>query len=830
MDIIRYIMIPILTVIGLICSRAYGQGESVSHTFSMCIDDVSLDTICNEETISSVVKIRGCNNTWDADKPSVPVKYYTFQVPTYSKGFNVSIESFRNLETIKLSEPIIIGKLYTTNGEALKNQDNATTENNCNSSSPVAYVCNEYYINGCDHMVTVALYPSSYDETDLSVKLYTDIIFSLTYDICSSDQLESSPIIGGDTKMIEPNIISETLQLKTTDASGAISKDEVIKNYVIITPKSLKQGSEKLSMWKRQKGYNVKVQTVEDILNSTEFKVGANETCFDKESSVREWMKDYYKKQGAFFCLFIGDYHTSSPIRYFYSSISGGESSDSKYVPTDCYFTDLVSNWTFTKESNGKYVTNVYTAAYSPTIPVGRLLCSTNEEIERYIDKLLLYEIYPGRGNTSYLGKATLARTRETEPDWHNCLSFFDMPNEFNVEIFKDNNAEQFSDLRPLPKDILTSMNNAGLYSWQLHGGPISLQCSKVNNPTGKWPQARFIIAQKEYSSFHDRYTKDTNHSLDCLDNYDRPAIAYSISCKIAPFDNYKEYYEGDNRYNIGSAFTVAGNYGGVALLGNTRDGYFTYSDYMEYEFSKHIMSNSCIGISHLLSKLTIPKSQDQYTKHVVFTHNIIGDPEIDLWTKIPNNLSGTMEFTSNGIIVKGASLNTGAYGFKCGSKITRNRYSTSNGSIKIPSDNLFSNGIGCQIATIYIKEDGYLPYTQFLTSGKTITGYKDEINTVNANFGPGINMASAIDINRISPYLNLGSNSDISIYALNRINSDCGIIVNNNGKLQLRCDGLVTLKGDIVKQGGLLTVKSNNIRIESGFKVEKGGSFKTQN
>lgn len=90
--------------------------------------------------------------------------------------------------------------------------------------------------------------------------------------------------------------------------------------------------------------------------------------------------------------------------------------------------------------------------------------------------------------------------------------------------------------------------------------------------------------------------------------------------------------------------------------------------------------------------------------------------------------------------------------------------------------------------------------------------------------------MASAIDINRISPYLNLGSNSDISIYALNRINSDCGIIVNNNGKLQLRCDGLVTLKGDIVKQGGLLTVKSNNIRIESGFKVEKGGSFKTQN
>lgn len=44
------------------------------------------------------------------------------------------------------------------------------------------------------------------------------------------------------------------------------------------------------------------------------------------------------------------------------------------------------------------------------------------------------------------------------------------------------------------------------------------------------------------------------------------------------------------------------------------------------------------------------------------------------------------------------------------------------------------------------------------------------------------------------------------------------------------RIGGIISLVEGVCIKGGLLTVKSNNIRIESGFKVEKGGSFKTQN
>ena len=44
------------------------------------------------------------------------------------------------------------------------------------------------------------------------------------------------------------------------------------------------------------------------------------------------------------------------------------------------------------------------------------------------------------------------------------------------------------------------------------------------------------------------------------------------------------------------------------------------------------------------------------------------------------------------------------------------------------------------------------------------------------------------------------------------------------------RIGGIISLAEGVCIKGGLLTVKSNNIRIESGFKVEKGGSFKTQN
>lgn len=791
--------------------------------------------VIDHKTIDSIdyttIEIPDFDNLCCDDAPSIPLKYIAIEVPTYSNKFNVTVTGYDCIDTIKVKQPIIPGFDPPTSTESIgrlsMNLDNKGYIDS--NIEPYAIICNETFLNGSEHIVNLGICPIGYDHKKLELYIYSNIQVRLDYKECDKSELTSSPIIiSNNASVIDVDYITQDTKVNESSKIGAITKGDaytLLKNYVIIVPENLKKGINKLVSWKRQKGYNVTAISVEEILKIPQYSIGNNSRCFDKESSIREWLKSFYTAKGPFFCLIIGDYNTSAPIRKFKTTtLSLTDKNDNSYIPGDAYFSDLVSNWSFSKDSSGLYSCDIANSELSLTIPIGRLLCSTVNEIENYTDKLILYELFPGRGDDSYLGNGFIFQQVDAHSTWHS-KSLFDALTNVDVTHLKDNNSESMSNLKPLGKDVIASMNKKGLLSWQGHGEPISIECATIKNKENKWPWNRYILAQSSYSKFHDRYSADTMNGLDNMDNEDFPAIAYSLSCTIAPYDDLREEYQYDNKYNMASAFTVAGKYGGPAVLANSREGYFTSSGYMEYEFAKYLKINSCIGIAEMYSKIAVSNQQYTNTKKIRFCHNLIGDPEFNVWINTPKKLTGTIAFSNGNAVVKSHNLDNGVYGMSSSNYSSQKEYNVANGLLSVPYNAFFKSIDNPQYILLYIWKDGYIPVIQMITSGKAIENCNSDIFVVDHYFSKNVDAeATVYPIGKCPAFLNLGKNTNLSLYALNNISSDGGILINDKGTLNIQADSQVSLKNDAIKKGGELNVMAKSTVLEAGFSIEEGG------
>lgn len=803
---------------------------TINYSLTMDMKEIELNEVDINGSKFSSVSIPGFDNTNDDNEPSLPVKFVSFQVPTYCNNIGARILSSSQIGEMTVDNPVVPGLNIPTRSDFTLTPDKYDITGQgytLSSDGPEVKVCDEFFVNGNDHIVTLGIYPSAYNHKEGILKFYSDIQVELSYEPCGKSEMKFEPIEDG-FKMIDVATLVENLNESDRLRMGSYqdgNKTVTLKNYVIIVPENLESYVGRLAKWKEEKGYSVKVQTVEGILRDSRFAIGANAKCFDKESSVREWMK-YWRTQlnAPFFCLIVGDYRTSAPIRKFYAIPDYPTKPDPQnpnsedYSPTDAYFSDLVTNWKLTKYQCGLYSCNIDTASFSPTIPIGRLLCSTGSEIERYTDKLLLYELFPGKGDTDYLAKGFAFQHYDAFKTDNRNMTIFDCMPQIHSNILRDNHALKISDLRPFGKDVILSMRNCGIMSWQGHGDPISISCAEVSDTTGNWPWHRMIMAQTQYSKFHTRYSADTKHGIDLLGNENYPAVAYSLACTIAPFDDVSGNInlEGNKyEYNMGSAFTVAGKYGGPALLANTRNGYWYYSQRMEKEFGEYLMENYCIGIAEMCSR-----SKESFKK-IKFRHNLIGEPEFNVWTAKPMSFNGTLKISNKIFRLSGNNVSKGFYGVASKDKISQAEYNASNNSLSVSLSNALNNA---QIATVYVWQNNYLPLIQIVTTGEEIVDDNREIFLTKAIFSADANNGNTYPIGEHPAYLNIGKNSNLSINALDCITSNGGINIRNQGNLSLNTNS-IRLKNDKVDAGGTLNVKASNIILEAGVTIEAGST-----
>lgn len=807
-------------------SLPMAASEELNYTVKIDYSTIHTDTVTHSSGQQFCeVSVDGLQNAAELNDPLLPVKIVIFEVPTYVNNFSVKLKSYSILGNMTLPlaivprEEILTGDFENGNATDLILGNGYSTV----QTTPAAEVIDEYFIDGTRHFVAIKVSPVLYNHSSKTLRLYNNLAVKLTYNDCSAANMAFTPIQSKGFQYVHE--IDDTLiAAKSSRVTNRVQSSNQIKSdisqYVIITPESLKDALDKLVAWKKQKGFNVKVAVVEDILAMPEYSVGSNDKCFDEAASVREWMKKYYSDNGAFYCLIVGDYRTSSPIRKFYDWHVNPDTvtnpNHKGYVPTDIYFSDLVTDWNFVLTNAGIYSSDLNKSNYSPTVPVGRLLCHTETELKNFTDKLILYELYPGKGDSSYLTKGIKVMHNDAVRFKSNNL-FEDMSG-FEITDMISNGASDYSELRPTGQEILSTMNMTGIYTFSCHGTPDRLTTARIE-PEVDHPQ-RALFALSEYCTDSWHYRED-KIGLDELRNFNKPSIAYSIACDIAPFDKFDRM--DSLEYNIVSAFTVAGKFGGPAFIANTREGTFTTSSLIEKHFGELLMDWASLGSIENKVRSTIYRSSDRFYR---YEHNLIGDPNLKVWLYAPGTVDWSVKYSNGNIILPNSrihDINIGIRGndSNCIGRITP----SDNSSISI-IDNIqeMKNGL----LTVYFEMPDCLPETLLIPIGNVISNNHESLFLRNLSLGNGISN-SIFDFNK-KLKLNIGTNSDMKFFLYGQFYSDNGLKVTNGGSVAIESENSVSLKNDSVNSEGNLIIVANELTLGKGFEVEKGCTFQFNN
>ena len=763
-----------------------------------------------------------------AGAPDIPVRYLSFLVPSYSKDFRVSLISCDKGETIGLNHDLVpvqedhdmntINPPFTLPDMSLYG-DRSDIE---------VRILGEQFFEGWQHLVNVAIRPIAYDYADRQIRCYNNLKIKLEYTPCEGNEMASPPVFPPEPQYSP--LLADLVVNPPTVSSDGITKapavtQEVKERYLIVTDNYLKSGMEKFAIWKRQKGYTVDIATMESILSTPGYAVNPADSIWDEAAALRKWLKNKYETIGFQYLLLAGDSRNGNiPVRKYYN-VSGEKTENQhgeKFIPSDVYFVDFSTQLNaLKKHPNGVYSTEVSTAL-NPALPVGRLMCRDNEELSNYLRKLQIYEAWPGKGETGYLGKGLtfvqqdgITTTNGKRTRW--CNNIFDpLSNYFDSKEMLDSIwCEDFANRRPTGAQVINELKKVGLMSWQGHGCPGSIATagrrptsaedsivSKRNKVYSMW---RFIQPVKT-TELTGLSHSDPNNSLDLLGNDYQPGVAYSISCHIMPFDLPE-----DGKmvtYHFGTAYTVAGRYGGVALLGNTRQGWWGASSKLEKKFGELLINNRKAGVAEYLSKL---RTNNSISHAALYAHNLIGDPEFEIWLGEPVKTDYLIQNKNNGYSVSGnlqgciISSYNGIRNIRSDKVVMSNGYSVVN--IDINDVMMYDTS---QDRLISVWKPGYLPVMRLCADNVTLS------NVTKTYSMPVIDISSS---GSIPCKFNLAYGGTLKLMSATDIHSD-GAVDINGGSLILEGEN-VSITGSNKFTGGELTVKAETVSFDGEFEID---------
>ena len=813
----------ILVILTCVFYSLASNGESIRYSANVFWENGNIEEIDmgNQGTYTYITFPNSIHNI-SPGKPDIPYIEYEFLVPDGAGNFKTVIHSVKIQGETNLLYPLMPSQLSWSNND-VSNKPFLGIDNDSYSdgeSSPKAVIMDEIYLNSRFHIVKVGIPIMEYSYHSKLAKLYSEVEVALEYETEVSPRLS----IGGEpTKEDYESLMERVVNLPEHVLINTFSDSSQLpsifsQGYYIITPQCLLSSASQIGEWKKQKGHNVKVITVEEILATEGMRINGT-TIVDEAESIRKWLIAERQKVGSFYLLMIGDSRVLSPMRKLrygsrYDTEENKVWSSGQFIPTDGYFSDLTTNYNLTKEEDGHYSAYVEKVSYSPDLWVGRLLVSKNEEIERYYKKLLTYELLPNNknGRYSYLNNGLVTQQYQHK----NYSSLFNNVSSFpNVTVLQDiHGYTDYTLSTPTGEEVINAMGKCGLISLMGHGGPTSIACSGGNNYpeknpiTGKYVQAsedwRYIQPLTSYGPEY-RWIKrsEANNGFDLLANSGKPGVIYTLSCDVIPFDSLFNGGSGSALpYNMGEAYTVAGDFGGVAFIGNTRTGWDYNTKLMEAEFGRQLYKRVTLGEALKQSSRATTYRYAQYSR------NLIGDPDIMVWIGEPSKLNLETESSSTMANISGLDLENSKIVVYNGVNST-----SFNAGFGISKVSFYKQDYGNDFL-ISVYKDDHSPYLYLYAENSVLSRSKKYILTETSLTGTN-NYCYRINNNGVL-YLN----------CLENFKSNKGFEINNGGLLNIECTGHVILSKDNVNYGGRVDIKANKVELLSGFSINTGGNI----
>lgn len=182
--------------------------------------------------------------------------------------------------------------------------------------------------------------------------------------------------------------------------SSIITTPQDSVDYMVITSRDLMDAFKPLCQWKRQKGLRTKIMAVEDIYELYE---GAT-----PQLKIKSCLYNHYDL-GLKWALLGGDVG-AVPIQQCYLRYGPiGED----YIPADQFYSCFDGAFDWDKNGNGIVGENVDDVDFIPEICVSRVPVNSVDDVSNFIGKLLKYEIAPSP--TNYMNRMLFSGAKITE-------------------------------------------------------------------------------------------------------------------------------------------------------------------------------------------------------------------------------------------------------------------------------------------------------------------------------------------------------------------------------------------------------------------------------
>lgn len=754
----------------------------------------------------STVAYEGLYNGGDPGMPSLPVDYIKFSVPYNAVNFTVST-LLRN--TFIYNVPHLLypcQEPVPTDGsepQGITLPDSTAYFSNTTFPSQQAWVVDEGFLAGENHIVTVAVMPISYYHGSGSnaynrVRVSETVRLTLRYEL--NDSTAPAPLIRQDSVLRQEgyeltqslvanpgNVVANAPVMMTMDSTlvfnplsggdglnggdhtigpgidpgdligdgGQLQEAEHNIPYLIVTTNELYHSMRRLAALKRQKGYNVHIVTMDQVMNDSFARTGdvfrqQDGTYYvahsDSAGVLRQFLKLYFSFYGTKYVLLAGK---NLPYR----TINCRDGNREIKGHGDIYFSDLSADW----------IDNTNNIDFNPELFIGRLLVENNDQLNAYMDKLFRYELNPGHGDYSYLKNALFTTGNDFFDSFLKGLSLFKSILE---PIFTQQTSLTEVLNQDIPKgvDVINSIsvNHPAFVSTFNHGGPSFIKVYGKDSFNHRY----FIMAIDSVNVLQQGYINtETGNGLNNMQNKYYPSIFYSLSCQTMPFYKIPDF---NVDLNMGESFTLGKDYGGPVYMGNTESVNSYAIEGLAEEFARTIINETqVLGKADALSKL---KLRPDFRSLVAVVHNYLGDPSLDMWTNIPDT------FDNVGITRTDSTIHITNINCDSAVIVYTNPLDLKTKSITVSSSGTFNNvnTNGC----IMIYKHNHIPYIAPLEFQNYIIQKSQYVIASDVIAG------KIIDENR-----NQGD-----------------VIINSGVNYEIEASGTVTL--------------------QDGFKVEKGATF----
>jgi len=595
------------------------------------------DLVFDQKDGFDVVSLKGGIRSKDYGCPDLPIKLIHLILPPDSKVADVSIMSKQH--GLLGGEYLIFPSQPDEKTDDIYKKEWVKPDSRVYNSdslypSQLVKIVEDGYLAG-NHIVTLALYPLQYKPKSGKLFFYTCLNVGVKLEpsekVSLSSQMQRR---SARTQELYEKILHQFVGNRTDISNFLCNNFQPVlfkagidssgySPYLVITSSELKPAFLPLVEWKTSKGTEATVVCLDSILSTYPGR--------DDAEKLRNFLIKAYQN-GTSWVLLGGD-EDVVPIRYAYPTNTTSQPVNSNQQICDLYFSDVDGEWDVDNDGVWGEPQDDSPDIY-PDLFVGRVPAGDTSEVKAFVEKLLCYEKNPGNGSADYLTQA-LWMSSDQMRDWsggdgqHHLVAQY-IPSDFYQDLASliespTGNAE--SPVGPNGEACIEVMNQGwGIIGVLAHGKSSGFVAK--SNLTNGTPKSWVLTFPGE---------NDGHGHMPNLDSEQKYGIMYSISCSQSAIDVDKYPFLGGEP-SVGEFYPLVSQKGGVAFLGYSRWGWVSISYQLFEKFLEFLFDGNPghhIGVAEALSRCAYPSYRD-----IDYGHNLFGDPEMPVWTEIPEDLA----------------------------------------------------------------------------------------------------------------------------------------------------------------------------------------------